>query len=555
MPNQHIRRNARRHARDSAEVYQAGLWFDSLETDAATFDAAALDKVTEGFDTGRAPSSLKAVFDAIDTAPNLKSEQLPKIKGDVLKALMDGVDAYAKQHGEMPSADLINYALSQASRACMDSANVTTGQSKATSFVANDVRTAIYAPFRDAIPFAYCMPTDPARGNKQQLAIPISVAGSNLGQYKQADAMNGGNAGKTYLFAARAIKVVEGTAKITTTMLSDDECDPAADAVPLRRGLTSIQVAGLSVARENPSVTGDASLGGQLVLAGQSYVVSGMVRFASSEVVVTFEPPLPDNTPVHARVVIDYENNPQLQPVFKAQVLDYVVYAEQHYGYYTTTEEQKEQIARELGIDVDSAAQLGMASQFNLERYYFVLRHALRLAFNNNSTFDFDWTEQKAQKSRADVWTTFQAHLGAVSQKMVLQTQDHGITHLYVDAQTIAPEISALPSTMFAPSGASETTNITFMGILFGKYRVYAVNNLFKNIPNGSGKILCIGRSEQAALNPFIVGDITPLRFEAVGRTTEHRNKGTVKGNGFTEVNPHQPAAFGCAMIDVVNLI
>lgn len=536
-------------AGDNIEVFGAGAWFDSVGDE--TTEKSAKNAVTRA--ENDAPPEVKIIFDAIDMSQSVEVGEVQVAKQLAMQALFDGTRDYENTHGEKPSADLIKFALKKASSAvAFDDA--TTAQSKSVSFVANAIRVAMYSAFRDAVPFAYYMPVESSKGNKQIMAVIQAVAGSSAGGYKAADSISGGYAGKPYLLSSRTICMTSGSAIITSIMTGVDTCDSEAKILPLRRGLTAIQVAGMTAARETYTASGNSTIAGSIDLNGTQYLVSGTVNFITSKVSVNFTPELPANTPVHARVVIDYENNIELQPLIKLQALDYEVFAEQHYALISTTEEQASQISRELGVDAITATQVAVMGQFSLERYMYVLHHAIRLAVNNNVTFDFDWQNQKSQKSRAEIWSDLKVQLGKASQKMVEQTKDHGISHLYVDAETIGSEIAALPDTDFKSSGVTETSSITYAGLLWGKYRVYTVVGLFGTLPAGTGKILAIGRSEQASLNPFVLGDVEPLRFELAGRTKGHVSESTVKANCITDVNPHQPAAHGCAMIDVVGL-
>ena len=540
---------ARSSTSEKQDVFQIGAWFDSVDvSNKQTFVGNVVKDET-------APADIRAMFDSIDELQDSQDVLADgKTKGDVAKSqilgvMYDAIERYKAAHGEEPRADALAYVLRQASTAVYDDANAP-NHSKTTAFVSAQIRVAMYSAFNDIIPFAYYMPTDPSNTSpRQPMVVVQTVAASDTGLYKKGDSVQGGYAGKTFLMSARTLKLVGGKVKVTDKMTDAETCDASGNALPLQRGLVSIEVAGYTAAREvNNGAAGDNTISGAITLAGVQYAVSGKVKFATSEVEVTFTPALPANTPAHARVVIDYEKNPEFKPVFTVQALDYAVYSEYTSAVITTTDQQSEQLARELGVSATSAMQGAVMGQYNLERYRAVLARALRLGENNNETFAFSYTMGSAQVTRSEAWLNLKPVLAKVSQKMATLTQDHGVTHLYVDAETIGAEFSSLPITDFVPSGAPETSTIAFVGTLWGKYRVYSVANF------GAGKMLCIGRSEQATLNPFVLGDVTPPKFVAVGRTTGSSIQATLEVNSFTEANPHMPAANGCALITVTGL-
>lgn len=539
-------------------IHGIGAWFDSVGgNDKSTFVAGV-------YEDSAAPVEIKAIFDSIDTVDD--SQDLlgngetrgKQAKNQVLGAFYDAVESYKATHGEAPSADLIAHALKQGSTVNFDSVN-DPNHSRTTGFVSAQIRVAMYSAFRDAIPFAYYMPTDPSNTSpRQPMAIVQTVANSKTGLYQAGDSVQGGYAGKVFLMSSRTLKMTDGKVKVTNTMTNDETCDPAGTALPLSRGLTSIEVAGYAAAREvsNSAGSGDNTISGTFKIGSVQYGVAGVVKFATSEVEVTFTPALPANTPVYARVVVDYEKFPDLKPKFTVQALNYEVFSEYTSAVIETTEQQSAQLERELGVNAQSAMQVAVMGQYNLERYKAVLSRAGRLAFNNNEQFAFAYNMSTSNVTRSEAWLNLKPVLAKSSQKMAKNTQDHGITHLYVDAASIGAELSSFPVADFVASGATETSTIAFVGVLWGKYRVYAVEGLNALLKMQAGKdaILAIGRSEQPSLNPFVVGDVQPPQFKSVGRTTGSAIQATLEVNSFTDANPHQPAANGCALITVTGL-
>lgn len=200
-----------------------------------------------------------------------------------------------------------------------------------------------------------------------------------------------------------------------------------------------------------------------------------------------------------------------------------------------------------------SESVIAIQAQFANERHYDVLAKARRLAVNNASTFNFDWSGQKSNKDRAGIWLDFGSVLGAASQQMALDTMNHGITHLYV-GKHVAAQMLGLPRDIFEPSGVALRPNIFRIGRLFGIYDVYYTPKGVNDTASAA-QILCVGRATDVTRNPFVLGDAVPPTVIPLSVNGDLRQGAGFYARNFTAVNPHGPSSLGAAMIDVINMI
>ena len=93
------------------------------------------------------------------------------------------------------------------------------------------------------------------------------------------------------------------------------------------------------------------------------------------------------------------------------------------------------------------------------------------------------------------------------------------------------------------------------VGRLFSKYEVYfAPRGPSQSADLTTAKILAVGRSQQAGRCPIVLGDAvspTPLPLAMGADLTGQQ---AMYARDFTNVNPHQASALGCAEINVTNL-
>ncbi len=163
---------------------------DAVKTTGGTFDSAAATEFLSGAtnqNTVKVPEILQRTLDG-----------MPKDKSQiVLKAVLDGMNSYAAQHGVPPTADLIESAVHQA-YATTDEArqkyhlldSATSAHSDPLSLQPNRAVIAITAAMAEAIPVANYLPTD-IGSNEAKLIIVSHTAGTKYGSYVVDQIMDG----------------------------------------------------------------------------------------------------------------------------------------------------------------------------------------------------------------------------------------------------------------------------------------------------------------------------------------------------------------------------
>lgn len=487
----------------------------------------------------------------------------------VLDSVLFGAEIYRQQHGVMPTGDVIQAALQQGRsaayeldpqgrvksnrpRAALDSVGSTDHHDQI-SAQPNRIVVAITSAIAEAIPFATYLPTD-IGSNEARLGIVSHLAGSSFGSYAQNELMDGVNIGKDYVSAERRITLTlnsdrdAATGQITTTA-------GGATGVPLLRGRSIVFINGYPCAYEPHSTTGSVAnspISGNITLAGTDYAITGTVTVATGAFSLAFSPALPDGTVVEVEGFIDYEANPSLTPKIMTQVSTYSLFATPSRVIADQTVDSKTQYANELSLDLQSESLMAIRNQFGMERHYKSLAKLMALAQNNTETYDFDWGTQGVDKTRARIWQDAMAVIGVVDQQMAEDTLDHGISHLYV-TKNVAAQLQSLPRDLFEPSGVTVRPGIFRVGRLFGRYEVYYTPRVLTETANSS-QILAIGRSNQVARCPVVLGDAVAPTYLPLAMDTSMKYQNGFYARNFTCVNPHQPSAKGAALINVTNL-
>lgn len=532
----------------------------------ATFDSVAADAfASEALNQSTGlPATLTALLDDVNGKNIDLGGKSVSARAIVMQSILDGVSAYMAEHGEAPSADMIEAALYQgysttddarAKFAKLDSVSAGSNAMDPISMQPNRAVVAILGTIAEAIPIASYLPYD-IGSNEARLIVVQHTAGSNAGTLRSGDLLDGINSGNPYLSTSRSIKLASnGTGKITATMTDAETCDPAGPAVKLLRGRTLIYVQGLQAGGEVANTTAATSvIGGSIRVGTTDHALSGTVKPDTGEIEVTFTPPLPTNMVVHAEGFIDLEKMPELTPLVAVQALKFGLNA---YAWRALTEvsiDSRTQFANEVGITPETETVLAIRNQFGNERHYQVLRQAERLGLWNTGTYAFNWTTFGEQKTRNMIAQDIMAALYPLEQKMANDTMDHGITHLYVD-EIMAGTLLCCDSTVFQPSGISARPSIYRLGRLLNKYEVYVNPRSRKStdLPDVS-KIICVGRSTQAGRNPFVLGDAVAPMAVPISTGSDMKNKAGFYARNFTSVNPHTPSALGCAILTVTGL-
>jgi hypothetical protein len=524
----------------------------------------------------------KAVLDSVKNDPKVSAppvvEALFKRTDEdsherILDAVQAGVDAYKREHGVEPTADLIEAALHQGvamtfkdedlvtGRAALDSANSFAHDQM--SLQPNRAIVAIVSAISEGIPFAGYLPTD-IGSNKSILAILTHQAGSNIGSYRVGGSMDGIASGRPYAAGSRYIAgTIDGprtgiTASITEQLsVTDPMATAAGSNVPLLRGRSIVYVNGLIAARElSATGSGASSVGGSAVIAGATYTIGGTINTTTGAVALTATPALPAGVTVEIEVFLNFEANPSLlTPQLITNVDTFELYANAWRIVTTTTIDSTTQLKNELGLDDQSEALIAVRGQVANERFYDALRKMYRIANRNALTaYNFNFSGQTGFKSRDEMFADFQMILGEVDQKMAEDTIDHGVTHLFV-TRSMAATMLGLGSDKFVPSGVSARPGIFRVGRLFNKYEVYYCPQVLTESGGGATtEILCVGRSAQTARCPIILGDAVPPTFMPLAFTREMKYENAMYARNYTSVNPHQPSALGAALIQVTGL-
>lgn len=364
--------------------------------------------------------------------------------------------------------------------------------------------------------------------------------------------MDGVNIGKAFLSAERTVQLTLNNDRDSATGKITGVTGGSENTIVLR-GRTEILVNGYPAAAESRSNVSNAStspLVGQVRIATTDYAISGTVTIATGAVALSFTPALPAGTVVHAIGYVDYEAAPTLTPKIVTGVDTYQLFAAPWRALADQTIDARTQYNNEINMDPVTESLMTVRNQFAMERHYAALDSLERVAANNSAVYDFDWSGQKQEKIRAQIWQDFAAILGVVDQQMAERTMDYGVSILYVDKH-VAAQFRGMPRELFESSGITARPTIYRVGRLFGQYEVYYNPRL--NYNSGTSKILCIGRPTQVARSPVVMGDAVPPTFMKLATKDDMKDVHGFYARNFTKVNPHKPSANGVAVINVTN--
>ena len=523
-----------------------------------------------------------SILDSVKNTPSVKlPESLEKLiglagEGDearILDSVTRGVAEFTAAHGTAPTADLVEAALQQGhaaflgidqSGALLDSVvsnSLTSNHHENLSLQSNRAVVAVLSAMAEAIPFAAYLPVD-IGSNQSKLAILSHQAGTGYGDYAEGAIMDGINVGDNFASSSRMIKFdlalpepLTGKFSVRNLASTPGFCDPAADGLPVLRGRTVIYVNGLVAAREGQSSGATAPISGSINLEGVEYVVAGTVNPTTGAVTgVSFTPDLPAGSVATAQGFVDYEKAPALIPsvIVKAETFD--LYANPWRVMTGLSIDAAGQLKNELGLDANSEALMAIRTQMAMERHYQALAMVAALGQNLFKSFDFEWDTRNQQMNRSQIWQDLQAKFSLVDQIMAIKTMDHGITHMYV-GQFLAGILQSLPRDMFESSGITARPSIYRVGRLFGKYEVYYSPKVVQEATDLSWvDIIAVGRSSQVARCPVVLGDAIAPTFLPLNMQTDLRQQSAMYARDFTQVNPHQPSALGCARIRLTNI-
>jgi hypothetical protein len=540
--------------------------------------AGLVDKVIERVEGGARKGE---IFDSVKNesgfaAPEAMQPMLGRLHDDdasrIFDAVADGIKIYKQEHGVAPTADVVEAAIQQGHAAMtfrpesltFDSA-MTSVRHEAGSMQPNRAVVAVLSGIAEAIPFASYLPVD-IGSNEAKLIIASHIAGSTYGDYANGGIMDGIDLGGSYTSTLRFVKFDTSGAqpwdrKFTQINLGSDAgyCDPAGTGVPVLRGRTIVSINGLPVASDNFSgSSANSPFSGSIKLPGQSVTltISGYVTVANGAIQITSLTggSLPTGSVVTAESVIDYETSPSLIPSVMINAIAFPMFANSSRVKTVVGQDALGQFQNEMGLDPRSEALMAVRNQAGAERHYMAMRMAYNLAQNNVVPYNFDYAAQSAQKVRAQIWQDGQSIMGEADQKMANATMDHGITHLYVP-EFVKAQLEGLGSDLFVPSGLSARAGVYRVGRLYGKYEVYySPKVVSQSADRKSAKILAVGRSNNVARCPIVLGDAIAPTFLDLNMNDDLKSQQALYSRDFTKVNPHQPSALGCALIDLTNL-
>jgi len=516
------------------------------------------DRPGQLFDSAAASqSAFSAISNESGGAPSIVTELLGNVESaqekEIIQAIFDGAQEYNRQHGFMPRGDVLLSAMHQA-MGIFDSVN--NSHHNAISVFPNAPIVAIMGAMAEATPFAGYLPAD--RGsNEARLIIVNHTAGSDWGDYKADDIMDGVAAGGDYIGSSRT-KELGAPNDNANYKFNFTATKSGGAALNLLRGRTLVYVNGLPAIQETANGSSGAQtvpISGFITLGGSEFNLSGSVKPGSGEVIVTSNPALPAGTLVSAEVFVDYEKDASVTPRMAVAARSYSLFANPFRTVYQITPEARSQFANEVGVDAGAEAMLAVRGQYALERHYNAINKAKMIGkFGNHVPFDFGYADQILQKTIPQIWQNFQSVLGAVSQQMAEDTADHGVTHLYVTKSVLAM-FQSLPRELWEPSGIVARPGIFRAGRLFGMYDVYYTpRGLNESAGGETAEILCVGRSSQTARCPIIFGDASAPEFKPLGIGTDQLEGYAFNARSFTTANPHLMSAKGCALITVSNL-
>jgi hypothetical protein len=506
--------------------------------------AAAADAgMTAAKEAGNLPKALDELL-AVSTVDEQK----------IVKAIFDGVNVFQREHGFQPTGDLLLSAIHQA-KSIFDSA--TNNHHDQISLTPNAPIVAILGALAEACPFAGYLPAD--RGSNEARLIVVShQAGSNWGGYKQGALMDGIAQGESFLGSSRtkSLSAPNDTANYKYTFYDGE--DGSGEVLTMLRGRTVVYVNGMIAAQEvqnGSSTAAQVAIIGGVNIDGTDYALTGTIKPALGEVVLTPGVALPTGTVVTVEVFVDYETKPEKTPKMQVQAQVFQLFASPFRVTYQVTPEARSQFNNEVGVDAGAEAMMSVRGQYSVERHYNALKKAKMIGqFQGAWEYDFDYDNQIQQKTRAQILQDFASILGMASQAMAEATADHGITHIYC-GKFMAALFRSLDATLFASSGITDRPGIFRVGKLFGVYEVYYSPKVVNEAPDGStSELICVGRSSQTARCPIIMGDASAPMFEPLGTTETLKTGYGFNARSFNAVNPHAMSAVGCTVITVKNL-
>lgn len=527
-----------------------------------TKNEAIVGAIVGGGNEFSAPDSLVEVLTA---APAERRQSL-------LDSVVVGIQRFTEAHGKPPTADVVEAALQQGHNAMFHGVNkdgqlldsVATGDaSEPTSLQPNRAVVATLAAISEAIPFAGMLPTD-IKSNEAKLAIVSHIAGSTYGDYKEGDSFNGVGLGQVFASSSRMVRLplagatpLKGVFTSTNDPADPGYCEDGGIPVPVLARRTIIYVNGIPSAFDKGDGAGNnTAISGGVTLRGVDYTIAGTVSPDNGLVELTsVSPAFPAGTVVNAQGFVNYEKRPALMPSLILSAKTYQLFANPWRIETHISIDADGQLRNELGIDPISSALMAVRGQASAERHYNALEmmRAVGAGFQAPD-YDLNYNGRSQQMNRGQMWVDLRTELGTLDQEMAVRTMDHGITHIYA-RERLCANFASMPSEFFKPSGVTPRPGIYRVGRMFDLYDLYYTPKKLAQAADGtSAEMLCIGRSNDVARNPLVLGDAIAPTFMDLALDGSMQRKAALYARDFTCVNPHAPSASGAILMKVKGL-
>ena len=426
------------------------------------------------------------------------------------------------------------------------------------------IAVAIMRAFSEQIPFAGVSAVGRGtNGLEGRIILVEHMAQSDVGGYKQGDSLDGLDSGKPFMQSKRYVDAApvdaEGLKYSATIKLSDNDTNGCA----IRSDTVQLYVNGILAAGANPgSRRGEAvAISSRFKLiddSGTDYRINVDCNDPTKgELVVTFDKKLPQGSRVRFSADIDFEHQTlkEKRPtlISEADVASFRI----HYasGYYKFSQEAKHQWQSDVNLDLATQATIALRDQYYNERHHRAIECMYEIGQSYQSSFSLDWQNRLNERSISSVVDDIFFSLSKVNSDMVSRTQLSSLGVIYVGRDAV-PFFEAMDNYIFVPSGVKKKAGIYRVGKWCGLYDVYCTPSpcLNKKTFSNAFQMLCIGRSDQIAGNPYITGDavapiITPFSITHAGE------QGAFYFAAMNDtVNPFPRIASAAAIINVTNI-
>lgn len=553
---------------------EVGNFFRDVDSErkrsAGVFDSAS-STIRESM-----PSTVKTLLDSLPTVIQKPGRQAANTQQVVMDCIANRANRFKQEFGhDVPDAvydsvirkalPLVNqeYAKSlglfeQAKLAGVydEVSNVSGG-----AMNVSQVLTAIMLSFTEQIPFAGVATVGRGSNGLEGRIIQVThTSDSNVGGYKSGDNIDGLNSGKPFMQSKRFVDAVADTDKTKyTAKIKLSESD--AQGCPIRHDTASVYINGLIAVTANPSTSRKDSFSASDTFRfpdnDNNYaVLMQCPNKDNGEIVITINPALPEGSRVRVSADIDFEHSSLKgkRPAVRTDAIHTAFRIHYASGYYKISSEAKHQWQSDVNLDPATQATIALRNQYYNERHMQAIDCMYEIAQSHQNNFSLDWLNRLSQRSIGSVVQDLYFSLSKVDTDMVMRTQFSSLGVIYVGRDAIQ-YFEAMDPSIFVRSGIRKRPGIFRLGKWCGQYDVYFTPSPKLNRPiNGAFQMLCIGRSDQVAGNPYITGDalspiITPFSINNDGE------QGSFYFGALSDtVNPFSNIAAAASLINVTDL-